>query len=71
MYQFVELQSNAITYEYTEYVIAHNVFNTYYFKIPFLELRKRYYENPAWYKAIQNQFVGRLYNMFSKNRKML
>ena len=61
------LHVNAITYDDIEFVVvAPKVFNNDYFKIPLLELRKRYYDNPVWCKAMQNQFVGRLYKMFSK-----
>ena len=47
-------------------VVAPKVFKNDYFELPFLALRKRYYDNPAWYKAMQNQFVGRLCKMFNK-----
>jgi len=61
------LQINAITYDDIAFVvIAPKTFNNDYFKVPLIELRKRYYNNPSWYKAMQNQFVGRLYKMFNK-----
>ena len=65
------LKIKAITFDDIAYVVvAPKTFNKDYSKIPFLELRKRYYDNPAWYKAMQNQFVGRLYNMFNKTHQV-
>ena len=65
------LKVNAITFDDISYiVVAPKVFKNDYFKIPFTELRKRYYNNPAWYKAMQNQFVGRLYKMFNKSHQV-
>ena len=61
------LHTNAITFDDIAFVVvAPKIFKHDYFKIPFIELRKRFYENPSWYKAMQNQFVGRLYKMFTK-----
>lgn len=65
------LQVKAITYDDIAFVVvAPKVFKNDYFKIPFTELRKRYHDNPAWYKAMQNQFVGRLYKMFNKSHQV-
>ena len=61
------LHIQAITFDdITFVVIAPKVVRNDYFKIPFVELRKRYYDNPSWYKTMQVQFVGRMYKMFNK-----
>ena len=64
------LSTGRIKYHYIDYVIvAPKTVKYDYSKKPIAALRDRYHDEPAKYKAMQNQFVGRAYRMYNNKHQ--